>query len=154
MVWRTSNWRNGPSSDVTRFCEWEGPHICYMLGIIHGMYWKKATYVTILESGKSEHLYVSFAISDDWEITCWCTCTVASMHGPINVHHPWSQARKRLKYRITRVLERICTVFRMRCTFVTQFAQIPKNTVKIHEKYTKVFTEEGRTTLEYVVNTL
>ena len=65
------------------------------------------------QSGKSEHLHVSLAISDDREITCWCVGTVASMHGSINVHYPWSQARKLLKYGITRVLERIRTVFNM-----------------------------------------
>ena len=71
------------------------------------------TNATITESGKSEHLHVSLAISDDREITCWCAGNVASMNGPKDVHYPWSQARKRLKYRITRVLERICTVFSM-----------------------------------------
>ena len=95
----------------------------------------KATYATTPETGKSEHLHVSLATSDDWESLCWCTRTVASMHGPINGHYPWFLARKRLKCRITRVFERIRTVFKMLSTLVTQFSQIPKNTVKYTNKY-------------------
>ena len=115
-----------------------GNYICYVT--------EKATYATTPETGKSEHLHVSLATSDDWESLCWCTRTVASMHGPINGHYPWFLARKRLKYRITRVFQRIWHSIQDAEHARDSILSNTKEYSQIHQQI-PVFTEEGRNIL-------